>query len=268
MKKGNNYIIEGGAEGKKRLHVLSEILSEYTRQLLLREGSIEGQSVLDVGSGSGDVAIMAAGLVGQSGSVTAVDFDRDIITLAEQDTEVKGISNIRYIAQDVHNLDYSGLFDIVYARFLLSHLQDPVRVLHKLMESLKPGGRIIIEDIDFSGHFCYPPSKAFDDYLHYFATAAGNNGHNAHIGLSLFSMFTGAGVKDVQFDVIQPCFNKGQGKWMAYYTMDRIRAALLKQDLATESEMEQTLAKLKAFTEDESTIISLPRVFRVWGRRP
>lgn len=267
MEQDNNYIIEGGVEGKKRLNVLSSILNDYTRQLLLLNGSIEGQSLLDVGSGGGNVAIMAAGLVGQKGSVTAVDFDSDIIALAKQDAQALGIPNITYRVQNVYDLDYSGSFDIAYARFLLSHLHDPAAVLHKLLESLKPGGRIIIEDIDFSGHFCYPALKAFYDYLYYFVTAARNNGHNAHIGLSLFDMFTAVGIQDIQFDVIQPYFNKGQGKWMAYYTMDRIRTTLRKQSLATETKIEQTLAELKTFTEDESTIISLPRIFRVWGRK-
>jgi ubiquinone/menaquinone biosynthesis C-methylase UbiE len=268
MDQDNHYIIEGGAAGKKRLQVLAGVLEAYTKELLLSEGTIAGKSFLDAGSGGGHVATMAAGLVGPQGKVTAVDFDEEIIDLASQDAAAMQLANISYRTLNAYDLDYAGAFDIAYARFLLSHLQDPALVLAKLRDSLKPNGRLIIEDIDFSGHFCYPAHQAFDDYLHYFVTAARNNGHNAHIGLSLFELFTAAGIRDIRFDVIQPYFSKGQGKWMAYYTMDRIKTTVVKQALATEQEIENTLEALKTFTQEETTIISLPRIFRVWGRRP
>lgn len=138
-------------------------------------------------------------------------------------------------------------------------------VLRKMLQALKPGGQLIVEDIDFSGHFCHPPCKAFDLYQQYFVTAAKNNGQNSNIGLSLFEMFTQAGVQNIKFDVIQPCFSEGQGKWMAYYTMDKIKDTVLKQGLASEEEIERVLRELEEFTNEKSTIMSLPRIFRVGG---
>ncbi len=265
MHQEDQYIIEGGAAGKKRLHVLAEVLQRYTEALLLSEGSIEGKKLLDAGTGGGNVAVMAARLVGAQGQVTAVDFDEEIIALARQDAEQMKLNNITYRKLNAYDLDYTGEFDIAYSRFLLSHLQEPSRVLERLWTGLRPGGRLLVEDIDFSGHFCYPACAAFDRYLDYFVRAAGHNGHNANIGLSLFDLFEKAGLRDIRFDVVQPYFNKGDGKWMAYYTMDRIKATVLKQGLATEKDIDRTLAELKTFTEDEGTLMSLPRIFRVWA---
>jgi 2-polyprenyl-3-methyl-5-hydroxy-6-metoxy-1,4-benzoquinol methylase len=265
MAERDKYIISGGREGKKRLDVLGKILNPYTKKLLEADGSIKGKKFLDLGCGGGTVSLMAAGMVGPEGNVTAIDFDSDIIELAKKDAEEKGLDNISFRSMDAYDLDDEDAFDIVYSRFLLSHLQQPAIVLNKLHRSVKRGGKIIIEDIDFSGHFSYPRCEAFELYQHYFVTAAKNNGQDANIGLSLFGMFQSGNIRDVKFNVIQPSFNEGKGKWMAYFTFDKIKETLKRQSLLGEDESNRVLDELKVFTMDNNTILSLPRIFRVWG---
>jgi ubiquinone/menaquinone biosynthesis C-methylase UbiE len=91
----NNYIIQGGEEGKQRLGVLSEILETSTRSLIQSQIELEGKRFLDVGSGGGHVSLMASELVGDHGHVTAIDFDNEITRLARIDAETKKISNIQ-----------------------------------------------------------------------------------------------------------------------------------------------------------------------------
>lgn len=265
MEEENKYIIKGGEEGKKRLDVIAEILNGHTKQLIEIDSSIEGKRFLDVGSGGGSVSLMASHMVGAKGSVTAIDFDNEIIELSKADAKSLNVENIFYRALDAYELDYENEFDIAYSRFLLSHLQKPEIVLNKMVKSLKQGGRIIIEDIDFSGHFCFPNSEAFDSYLNYFVTAAKNNGQNPNIGLSLFELFKSEQIGEIKFDVIQPFYNDGKGKWMAYFTMDKIKETVIKQKLADSNSIGKLLLELKRFTEDKNSLISLPRIFRVWG---
>ena len=52
---------------------------------------------------------------------------------------------------------------------------------------------------------------------------------------------------------------------MAYLTLDRIKATLIKQGLAGEEQIRLWLQEIGAFTKDEYTIISLPHIFRVRG---
>jgi 2-polyprenyl-3-methyl-5-hydroxy-6-metoxy-1,4-benzoquinol methylase len=265
MNNNNHYIIEGGAEGKKRLNVLANVLSPYTKALIESDGPIEGKRFLDVGCGGGHLSLMVAKMVGDGGHVTGVDFDGDIIRLAQDDAVDAGINNVTFRTLNAYDIDYEDEFDIVYSRFLLSHLTEPMRLLKKMKEALKPGGRLIVEDIDFSGHFCFPASKDFELYQDYFVKAAKHNGQNAHIGLSLFSLLEELGLRDVQYDVVQPSHHTGEGKWMAYNTMDRIKDTVIKQELASEGAVSAILANLKTFTEREDTIISLPRIFWAWG---
>jgi ubiquinone/menaquinone biosynthesis C-methylase UbiE len=262
-----DYIISGGQAGKSRLNVLAGVLQNSTRNLLLTNGLKEGSSFLDVGCGGGNVATMAAEMVGAIGHVTALDFDETLIALNQQDAIAQGISNLNYHAISAYDVAYQNEFDVVYARFLLSHLQRPAEVLLNMLRAAKSGGRVVVEDVQFSGHFCYPANKAFERYLELYAGLANQRGQNPEIGPALFGMFKQAGIRDVQFEVIQPAFSSGAGKQMAGITMDRIKDAIISEGLAGAAEVAQIQTQLEAFTTDEQSIISLPRIFRVWGAK-
>lgn len=267
MKTTGTYIITGGEEGKKRLGTLSEVLYPYELSLLQQQGLTQGMSFLDAGCGGGHVSLMVAGMVGDAGRVTGVDFDKDIIELDRKEAIERGVTNVSYEVLSAYDMQYAGEFDMAYARFLLSHLIEPLSVLKKMVASVKPGGRVIVEDIHFSGHFSYPLCKAFDDYVTLFTATASQRGQNAEIGPVLPSLFADAGLTDIGFDVIQPVFNRGDGKWMAYITMDKIKDAVKEQGLADDATIQKILNEIEAFTKDETTIISLPRIFRVWGTK-
>ncbi len=267
MKDHLEYIITGGKDGKSRLNILSEALYPYTRSLLQAQGISKGQSFLDLGCGGGNIALLAAELVGNKGAVTAVDFDDTIVALAQQDADASGTKNISFEVLSAYDISYSNRFDTAYARFLLSHLKDPLLALQKMVQSTKPGGNVIVEDVHFSGHFCYPENMAFNKYVRYYTIAAALNGHNAEIGPSLSSLFHQAGLEQIGFDVVLPCFNNGSGKWMAYVTLDRIKETLVREAITNEHSVDRMLTELEDFTKDEQTIMSLPHIFRVWGRK-
>lgn len=264
----NDYILSGGMDGKSRLNLLSGVLNPYTRQLLQARGVAAGSSFLDVGCGGGNVALLAATLVEKHGHVAGVDFDETIIDLARKDAEAAGLRNISFKTASAYDISWHQEFDTAYARFLLSHLKAPAKVLAKMVHSLKPGGTLIIEDVQFSGHFCHPASPAFEQYLHYYTAVAHKNGQNPETGIMLPQMLREAGLEEVGFDMIQPVFGNGPGKWMAWITLDRIKTAVAEHGIADADTLQQTLAELEAYTNDEQTVLSMPRIFRVWGKKP
>ena len=261
----HHYIISGGQEGKSRLNVLADALYPYTHSLLLQHAVSKGVSFLDMGCGGGNVALMVAEMVGAQGRVAGVDFDESIVDLARKDAAT--YPNVFFETASVYDIKYSGQFDVAYARFLLSHLAEPEKALAKMVDSVRVGGKVIVEDVQFSGHFCYPTYEPFDRYVQYYIAAAEGRGVNAEIGPSLEGLFKSTGLSDVGFDVIQPAYDKGPGKWMAYLTLDRIKNSLVENNLATEIEIDALLNEIQQFTLDETTIISLPQIFRVWGTK-
>lgn len=265
MKKENGYIIKGGAEGKQRLDILSGILNEHSLSLIEKDTPLQGKRFLELGCGGGNLALAVAEKIGNGGKVTAIDFDEEILALAKVQANENLITNISFIAMDASEIAFENEYDIVYSRFLLSHLKEPNALIGKMIRALKPGGKLVVEDIDFSGHFSYPHCTAFETYQRLFITAASNNGQNPNIGLSLFSMLKESGLQETAYEVFQPSHHTGNGKWMAYNTMDRIKESVLKQQLATSEEIKQILNELNIFTQNDDSILSLPRIFGTWG---
>jgi ubiquinone/menaquinone biosynthesis C-methylase UbiE len=263
----NDYIIEGGSDGKSRLNILAEVLHSYTKALLHQQGIADGMSVLDAGCGGGHVALLLANLVGDGGHVTAIDLDVEMIALAERDAKTARVSNISFKAINTYDINYDDEFDAAYARFLLSHLKKPMDALLKMKQGIKTGGKIIVEDVQFIGHFCYPRCDAFDRYVNYYTQAANYKGADPEIGPKLVALFKEVGLINIGFDTIQPCFYSGQGKWMACVTLKNIKAALLEHHIVTPHEFDETLRELEEFTASSHTLISLPRIFRVWGTK-
>jgi len=80
-------------------------------------------------------------------------------------------------------------------------------------------------------------------------------------------MLRRAGIEAVELNVIQPAHIHGEGKLMAPITMSRISDALTTEGLATDDEVQQVLSELNHAAADCETLISLPRIFQVWGKR-
>ena len=80
-------------------------------------------------------------------------------------------------------------------------------------------------------------------------------------------MLLDAGWRNVKVNVVQPTFAWGEGKQMAVLTLVNIADSILAEELATEAELQFAIEDLTRFTDDPRTLVSMPRVFQVWGRR-
>jgi hypothetical protein len=79
-------------------------------------------------------------------------------------------------------------------------------------------------------------------------------------------MLRRAGIQDIELNVIQPVHIYGEGKLMAPLTMSRVSDALTAEGLAADGEVRQILTELNRVAADCETVMSLPRVFQVWGK--
>ena len=261
------YAIRGGKEGKKRLNVLARVLAPTTGQLLARVGLISGMKCLDVGCGGGHVAISMARLVGPQGHVVGTDSDAEILSLARQDAEAAKVANVKFQQLDACAFLARNAFDLAYARFLLSHLNEPNTCLVAMTQACAPGGIIVIEDTDFTGSFCYPICDAYERYNELYQALVQRRGGDPNIGPKVPAILREAGIQEVELNVIQPAHIRGEGKLMAPLTMSRISDSLIAEGLATKTETRRILSELNRVATDCETVISLPRIFQVWGKR-
>ena len=189
-----HYVFHGGDAGRERLRVLARVVAPATHDLFRRIGVATGWRCLDVGCGGGDATTSLARLAHPS-VVTGLDVDESQLAIARQEAETAGIVNVNYRFGDAAQPDdwQEDGFDLVYARFLLTHLPKPEAVLDALVARARPGGLIAVEDIDVEGSFCAPPSPAFDKYLDWYTKAHRARGGDPTIGRRLPLLLRGPG---------------------------------------------------------------------------
>ncbi|KAL4421210.1 hypothetical protein ABPG77_010085 [Micractinium sp. CCAP 211/92] len=103
-----------------------------------------GERVLDVGCGTGLVTLPAARAVGPSGKVTGVDLSDGMIHQAAMKAEEQGLSNLRLLAADIEQCDFSeGRFDAILCSNAVPFLTDIPAGLAMLRRWLRPGGRLV-----------------------------------------------------------------------------------------------------------------------------
>ena len=109
-----------------------------------------GESVLDVGCGTGTLALTAKRAVGDAGSVVGVDASPDMIALATAKASRSGAA-VAFRPAAAERLPFAdATFDVVLSTLMLHHLPAPVRRVCVLeaLRVLRPGGRMLV--VDFS----------------------------------------------------------------------------------------------------------------------
>ena len=121
----------------------------YRRPLataLDRLGLREGWRCVDVGAGGGDVSVALAELVGRDGRVYAVDSDpraRDEVARA---AAAHGSAQVIGITQTGEDLTLPEPVDLAFCRFVLMHVVDPVVVLRRMGQAVRPGGWVVAQE--------------------------------------------------------------------------------------------------------------------------
>ncbi len=114
---------------------------------LARPGA--GQAVLDVGSGTGTLAIAAKGRVGSSGQVCGVDPSPEMVARARRKAAKAG-TDIRFDTAVIEALPFAeATFDIVLSTLVIHHLTDEGRRLGigEIARVVKPGGVVLVVDL-------------------------------------------------------------------------------------------------------------------------
>jgi ubiquinone/menaquinone biosynthesis C-methylase UbiE len=261
------YVIRGGREGYERLLLLARDRWPDTAALFERVGLSSGMRCIDLGCGGGEVTLEIARLVGSGGSVTGVDIDGIKLDLAREAVARRGLGNVGFRLLNLNDWDEPAAYDAVYCRFVLQHLSQPVDVLRRMWAGVRPGGVLIVEDADFDGWCCHPPNDGFDFFVHAYNQVLERRGGDHVMGRKLYACFLAAGIPGPQVAVVGSMWTEGEGKTLAWSTLDATAEAIVSEGIASRDEVAAALGDLERFTEDPRTLISGPRVFQAWSRR-
>jgi len=262
----SHYTIDQGAGVRERMNLLAAVHSPATSALLDTIGVPTGARCVDLGCGGGHVAMELVHRVGPSGSVLGIDLDEELIALARADAAERSVANVEFRAGAAEDLAEHD-FDVAYSRLLLCHLRAPEAVVALMTRAVRPGGVVIVEDADFSACFCDPPNDAYDRWARWYMESMRRRGGDPELGRRLPSLLRDAGLHDVQARVAQPVNLRGPHKYLQVLSMEKSRTAALADQVATAPDYDATIAALRAFTDDQSTLLASPRIVQAWARR-
>ena len=226
---------------------------------------------MDLGSGVGDVALLAARLVGPSGEVVGVEFDSRSISRARSRATEAGLHNVRFIEGDVTRFSSETFFDATVGRFILQFLPDPVAVLRSVSALVRRGGAVAFQEnswspfVLFSAHL--PLWSACVSVLH---ESAKQWGVNTEQGLALHKAFQDAGLPKplMRLEMVlgsDPDFTR----WV-YDALCSKKPVIEKLDLsiARLGDMDTLQERLQAEVAASNTVVPWLALVGAWCRIP
>ncbi len=192
----DGYVHARDADEYQRLRDQARMWQSATEALLDQFGLDPGMSALDVGSGSGAVMRLMANRVGPQGSVSGIEIDAKLGGQAIAALRAEGGAKFNYVEANVLDLELvpGSPFDLVFCRFFLMHMQDPVAVIEKIQGWVKPGGVIAAQEFDFGSIAIEPLCPAMGEFNRLFEGVFRGHGRNLRAGRQLPMQFEAAGI--------------------------------------------------------------------------
>ena len=138
-----------------RYDLMNDLMSFGLHRLWKRfavdvSGVHDGERILDLAGGTGDVAALLAGRVGRTGSVVVADINRSMLGVGRERLDGRGlVGNVTYAQANAERLPFAGAsFDCVTMAFGLRNVTHKEAALAETLRVLRPGGRLLV--LEFS----------------------------------------------------------------------------------------------------------------------
>ncbi len=250
-----------------RLELQAELFEKESKRTLELAGIKKGMKCIDIGCGIGYTSIILAELVGSDGDVTAIDISPEPLAIAKRNAERRGIKNIEFVLNDINDPTYleDNTYDLVYSRFLFTHLEDPVRALNNMVRITKPHGVVVAEDFNHEIRITYPYNKYLESLRLMLITLLKANGSRSEVSGMLYNYFMKAGLNtNVElYSIALPMNNKY--KIVPFLFAAVLKDRFIKAKLIDEDKYAEIENGIKEFVNEENALLLYSSVYRVWG---
>ena len=260
----------GSAEDElARLELQGRALAPATRMIFAAAGIRAGMRVLDLGCGAGDVAFVAADLVGPDGHVVGVDRSPEALARARRRAEQRGLAQVRFVEGDIHDPAPGGPFDAVVGRLVLMYVPDPAEVLRRQATVLRAGGLVVPVEFDLPTIRELPATSLVSQAGSWLAEAFAKGGIQPSLGARLWAIAREAGLRPLGMIGIQPHYGP-DGPAAAALLAGIIRTAaplIERTGVATAEEIgvETFAQRLRDELQGNSAVFAHPILLSAWA---
>jgi SAM-dependent methyltransferase len=271
---GHDYVLGNAETEQKRLILQASILRGWTEKFFHAAGLQPGMRVLDIGCGMGDVAFLAADIVGQTGSVVAIDRDLTTIEKARaRAPQFPSHTRVTFEHADVGEYSSASKFDAVVGRYILLYQPDPVAALRRLAALVRSGGLMVFHEIDFGEPpRAFPEAPLWRKSWALMAEAFRRSGTPPDFGIRIARAFLDAGLTYPKFQAEVPMV-AGPDSYIYGWVAETLRSLIPRIEqygLSTAAELQiDTLAsRLKAEAVALGSQLSGPVQVGAWVTLP
>ncbi|MBV9685290.1 MAG: class I SAM-dependent methyltransferase [Solirubrobacterales bacterium] len=252
---GDYVFGEDVQEERERLAAVERAVDGSSRNALLEVGVDVGWRCWEVGAGRGSIARWLSVVVGTAGQVLATDLTDEWFDPAATD--------VRFQRHDVvRDPVPEGAFDLVHARFLLEHLADPRSVIARLIDALRPGGVIVLEDSAGLELDITPSPGLTDEFLRAWERAGRAVGWNPFYGAELMVDLRALELRELGGRQCRELAPGGPSWTHVAHGLRRVERQLIEQGI---SQVDLKLV-LRSLADPASLIVG-PAVTIAWARR-
>ena len=272
MSRAQDYPLGYSELEARRLAEQAALLEGLTAEVFRRAGLRAGMTVLDIGSGVGDVSLLAARLVGPKGAVLGIDRAASSVQTANGRATALGINHVRFEQADLDRFEADQTFDALVGRLVLLYLVDPADILRRLSRHLRPGGIVAFQEFDMTATSQVPPGELFLKVRGWLLAAFTAAGAQLDMGTKLYSSFLRAGFPPP--DMTAATLIASGPATTGYGYMVGVLRSLLplieRTGIATASEIDiDTLAaRMHEDALAHERVMFLPRVVGAWTALP
>jgi ubiquinone/menaquinone biosynthesis C-methylase UbiE len=202
----HKYFMETINEGA-RLHIKTNTSRDYDQLKLLGLHKLtRNPTIIDAGSGSGAVSQVMAKIMTRAYTASRLILvDGSGVRLREARDHLKRHENIKYkfVEAELNSIPIkTATADFVFCRFVFEYLQDPKSVLSELIRILKPGGRLVVGDLDYNCMTHYPIDPQLEQNLHEILKVLEKQKFiDPFVGRKLYTWFYEAGLKSIRVNL-------------------------------------------------------------------
>jgi len=146
MRNEHRYVLGHDAFEIERLQLQAAVIGPVTKRLIEQSGIRPGMHVLDIGCGAGDVSMLLADAVGDTGSVVAFDREARAIAIARARALAAGYRRVEFVVGSEHSFPAQTGFDAAVGRYILPHQADPVAMIRRAAVAVRRGGIVAFHE--------------------------------------------------------------------------------------------------------------------------